>query len=681
VVVGVTGPTSLEGFCVDCISRLLDDALKHIKQCARDHFNDAGAEPPAPRMSLISCLAAGTDQLASQRAHEAGYQLYVVLPGDRDLYRQRLKAEVVPTYNQLLDVAGGNVTELPFELPDGPDDASRQKRYEAYDAASRYMVRRCDLLIAVADITGRQDLGATGEAIRMALRAGKPVLWIDPRRPETLRWLSHLTEPEFVEVTSVRLDLRDVPPLKEGPSSEKRYPPQVEQPESDRFVRVVLASKVKRILDAKQEVFDNRRTPTERTWWERAFAAIFQVMVFEPLPTDVHEHVRPAAPRSQLGEWWHDYTSGLKLLCAFWGKWFRIQRDKLQKSSDQMNGDSNRASADQIAAPAGPMEALVDQFACHVQAEREHPREVSSFYAGLHRSSVWLMCFLGVVAVAVASIGSNWQTMTAAPATTQPVADDGINVVPLLEMGVLALMLAVFLANRMWEWQEKSINFRLYAERQRHGGMLMLLGVDPVDTTTLPAQYADLHPHKTWVGLAFERTVNRLEEKFDRDIKHAGKASMADLLADPRYLDAARRHLRDKWINEQATYFDRTANRYEALHLILESIGFSALILTFALCLLHAFGRVDALSFVGSVGPALGGAAGALGAQAEVGRLRDRARAMHRSLYRRRWQFDRLDGRPLEVQQRFAEATARELLNEVAEWRVVFKFRPIKSPG
>ena len=113
------------------------------------------------------------------------------------------------------------------------------------------MLRNSDLLIAVADVLHRSDLGITGMAICSALRAGRPVIWIDPSRPTELRWLGHLSEHEFAEQLreSSRMP-RSVPDI--IPDAEGSLVLDGDSGNREEFVLETLGRKVRRILDARR---------------------------------------------------------------------------------------------------------------------------------------------------------------------------------------------------------------------------------------------------------------------------------------------------------------------------------------------------------------------------------------------------------------------------------------------
>jgi hypothetical protein len=128
-------------------------------------------------------------------------------------------------YDTLLKKAVGNVTNLAMPLPEGA--ANEAARHRAYDSATKYMLERSDLLIALVDVLHRKDLGMTGDAVRYAIRLGIGIIWIDPFDPKELKWLGHLTEEQFIAITAGAVGQRVVAPVVSHESVSKALSHQV----------------------------------------------------------------------------------------------------------------------------------------------------------------------------------------------------------------------------------------------------------------------------------------------------------------------------------------------------------------------------------------------------------------------------------------------------------------------
>ncbi|MGW7537816.1 hypothetical protein [Amycolatopsis sp. NPDC054798] len=120
----------------------------------------------------LASLAAGADQLFAELLLRAGHRLHVVIPcqgfvGSIDEEPDRKRC-------QQLRAEAAVVTVLDFDHPS--DDA--------FDAAGKFVVERCDLLVAVWDGQPARGRGGTGDAVAHARALGREVLiaW-----PEGLR--------------------------------------------------------------------------------------------------------------------------------------------------------------------------------------------------------------------------------------------------------------------------------------------------------------------------------------------------------------------------------------------------------------------------------------------------------------------------------------------------------------
>ena len=134
-----------------------------------------------PRLTLVSPLADGADQLAAEIALKNGFGLQAILPFTADEYRGDFPdAATIAKFDALLKQA-----TCRFELP-----GNRAKSLDAYVMAGRATVAHSDLLIAVWDGQASRGRGGTAEIVALATEAGTPIVHIpiDPAAPITLRW-------------------------------------------------------------------------------------------------------------------------------------------------------------------------------------------------------------------------------------------------------------------------------------------------------------------------------------------------------------------------------------------------------------------------------------------------------------------------------------------------------------
>jgi hypothetical protein len=111
---------------------------------------------PGPRLHGVTCLAEGADQIFAQAVLDRGGSFEVVLPA-RDYAGRMARTESADTFAALLRQAR-SVDVMPYQ---------RSSR-AAYLAASRAMLERCDLVLAVWDGKPSRRIGDTADVVAKA---------------------------------------------------------------------------------------------------------------------------------------------------------------------------------------------------------------------------------------------------------------------------------------------------------------------------------------------------------------------------------------------------------------------------------------------------------------------------------------------------------------------------------
>ena len=129
----------------------------------------------------ISLLAEGADRAFSEAVLACGYDLHVYLPFTRADYETTFAdAGQLPAFHALLNRAH-NVTELSGQLADSE---------EAYVIGGQVIIDKSDVIVGVWDGAPAAGKGGTPEIIEMALRRGKPVIWVDASGKNQVRILA-----------------------------------------------------------------------------------------------------------------------------------------------------------------------------------------------------------------------------------------------------------------------------------------------------------------------------------------------------------------------------------------------------------------------------------------------------------------------------------------------------------
>jgi len=142
-----------------------------LKDAARGAYCCAGGEPPRPRLSVLSPLAEGADRLLAEAALANGYHLSCPLPFAREEYEKDFASEESKQeFRRLLQQAGTSVLEI--------DGARGDAQAASYEAVGRFVVRNCDILVAIWDGRPGKGFGGTADVVRFATNHGPPVFWI-----------------------------------------------------------------------------------------------------------------------------------------------------------------------------------------------------------------------------------------------------------------------------------------------------------------------------------------------------------------------------------------------------------------------------------------------------------------------------------------------------------------------
>ena len=160
--IGVTGHRDLadpDSFCGP-----IGEALRLLKELA----------PVSPGVGLVpvvvSALAEGADRLVAKEVlADKDARLEVALPLPEKEYVKDFKSEASKEeFCCLL----ARASEKPWQAPDGLD------RDEVYERAGRYVVDRCDALIALWDGKKSRGRGGTAEIVGYAQEHGVPIAWV-----------------------------------------------------------------------------------------------------------------------------------------------------------------------------------------------------------------------------------------------------------------------------------------------------------------------------------------------------------------------------------------------------------------------------------------------------------------------------------------------------------------------
>lgn len=196
--IGITGTRDISPDHRETIQAQIETVLKHVRErinleltssprAAAAFASDAGGLP-TPRLTLLSPLAKGADRLAAYAALAEDYKLFVPLPFQQGEYEKDFSdGGSLNEFQELLSKANAGVLTLDGARPAGPLCSIQQAR--SYEAVGHFVVRNCDLLIAVWDGEASRGWGGTAEIVRFAAASRRPIWWIDTRKPDRQLWI------------------------------------------------------------------------------------------------------------------------------------------------------------------------------------------------------------------------------------------------------------------------------------------------------------------------------------------------------------------------------------------------------------------------------------------------------------------------------------------------------------
>jgi hypothetical protein len=261
------------------------------------------------------------------------------------------------------------------------------------------------------------------------------------------------------------------------------------------------------------------------------------------------------------------------------------------------------------------------------------------------------------------------------------------------EFVLLIMIGSIYWIGRKHRWHERWIDYRLLAEYLRQLFCLMPLGPGELSSPHLPKYMTAGDPKTTWMYwhyLALRREIGMVGGEYT----HA-------------YLDSVRSFLNSKdGIRGQIDYHKNNADRMEtldsrfvalttALFVVAIAAAIAAGILQTLLmkCLLpeavsHSSAvlwTTAAIAFLATASPTLGAALAGIRGQAEFERVKKRSRAMLHTLQRICKELDARDQRRQEISLADLDLIVAEagqlMVDELLDWRIVFKDRPLPEPG
>ena len=339
------------------------------------------------------------------------------------------------------------------------DQGKRKPSSVAYEAVGRAVLNQSDLLLAVWDGEPEQGRGGTGAVVEEALQRGIPVVWVkwqDPKTPGLPEWKIRKRSGDTLgDMWELRSVVRDLllPPREETGTSEHNEG----------------TTKREQYFEETQKQFN-----VLHGWWQ-IFSGIVTREIFS---------------RKKI--------KTLLFLPAFFvgnfEKTTRVQWDSECKNTLLDSGPTNLNTV--------LVSAIDDSYFRHYA----WANGLSVYYANLYRSAFVVSYLLSAAAVFLALFG--W---------AGGFLEKQHRIFVGLEFAAIVTILVVTTWGRRMQWHERSIDYRMLAERLRLARCLALFGGggQQVSMAAHLATYGN--PTATWMHwhyLAIERAAGLVNVRF-----------------------------------------------------------------------------------------------------------------------------------------------------------------------
>ena len=630
--VGIVGhrPNRLQEADAAALSQTLGSILATVRETVVSFHGEPGhpyAQDP-PVLRAVSPLAEGADRSFADEALRCGYELCCPMPFHQGEYEKDFAAanpagsKSLDAFRELLQRAEQGSGLVAFEL-----DGTRDDEGAAYGAAGRVVLIQSDLLVAVWDGGEAQGAGGTEETLSEALRYRIPVVWIDASQPHPWRIL----HPDD-DVTSLSLERR------------------------------------------------RRPEPATAASWEELRRVVREVVAWPPSGGDP-QAAEIARMRAQM----KDHAGYLREHKPRWNPSFlwKLFRDlvgsgRLTFQSLKVPGFEQSVTDRWPTDPASGVPGVAVWVNRRLRPHYAWSDKLADLNADSYRSTFVLAYLVAAVAVLLALLpgAAGWHDGAGEYRRVLSIA---------LEFALVAGILVAFFWARHRRWHARWMDCRMLAEMFRQMRFQIPLGgVRP--RTRLPAHlsaYGD--PSLTWMSwhkLAVEREIGLPSARIDHGYLE-------------QYLDYLESVVQEQ-IGFHGANWRRSARIERNLH--------RAVMFLFALTLLcigmhltpfltflglgevgHS-GRLDEwLTVACAFLPALGGALAGINEQGEFARLSKRSRAMHERLGEVAQEIRTLRAaadpatNPLKLSRvaQLVAPTAQLMVDEVLDWRVIFRDRPL----
>lgn len=655
--VGVVGhrPNRLKREDLDHLGALIKTILVAVKEEVLQCFHDEAElyDGTEPQFVALSPLAEGVDRLFAEQALEVGYQLTAVLPFPEHEFERDFdpgKAMEEDSARHFVELLGK--ARSVFQL-----DGSRSAEPFAYKTAGNVVLNQSDLLIVVWDGERQSLHGGTEVTFAEAIKRRVPIAWIDAHTPH--HW-------KLVTESVVQLEK-----MRPGQRTE------LTASSSTSDIKHIVAHAI-RLPKPHHAVSPN--------------LAHGNSLSEHPLES-IRLYYKERQPRYNLAFWWKLFRD---VAGDYSPKWPVFRVPPYETVAQPVSSTSDRRHVVAMMNRIKPFYQWADRL-----ADR---------YADGYRSAFVMAFFFAAFSVAMAltpvaltpdvhipaghaekSDSKDVPAIDAYPEDTQA-RDRRVTMIDPTAFSIaefLSISAILFIVTRgVWgQWHRRWLDYRLLAEIIRHQQLVVHLGGWRA-SPSVPEHWDSYgNPGASWMGWyarALERSLGLPTVVVDRGYLAECLQDLHEQLGGP---------------NGQIRFHEITSLRSSQIEHRLHNLEYGCLALTLACCIIHIghasdFGfihqiRGGLLTFFCGVFPAIGAALAGINHQAEFRRIAQRTHSMSKQLKRQLGKVESLQKKlqnPDTAAEQLsvdvvevASETARIMVNEVLDWRVIFQDQPLQT--
>jgi hypothetical protein len=484
--VGVTGARRLRADQLERIGAQTAELLGYVRaemDCLNRNpvvsttYRCAPEAKPEPWLRILSPLALCADRVVAQAALDHGYDLHAVLPftqaeyekdftGSREDHPEEVRLTAKEDCDEFRELLALAETYIALDGARDPKDAPHPANLAAhsYEVAGRFVVRHSDIIIAIWDGCAGNGRGGTAEIVRYAAGANVPIWWIHAtdatKKPAWIAGTQDLRDVQFpCEKKDEHTPEDPKKMLREYLCKLIHVPERKRPPQRDLICRLVYFFNRKRLSPVEAYYSELPRRP-RRSW--KTYSVVLKFASRKAtLPEPQGDKGPSSEPTDPIQKYWYD----------------------LQKPAGSRAGDyaARYRSGYVLVILLATLALVVGGLAVGLGASSKRPVGPATVAQHAAGPAAPAESAAGQAAVAghVAEASANTGQAAGQSAPSERKEDQwaiAALITTCLELLVLLCLRAMVSTSALWEWHEKSVDYRILAELFRKQQMLSAVG-------------------------------------------------------------------------------------------------------------------------------------------------------------------------------------------------------------